>query len=121
RRAGNGRTPRGTASRIRPTPHYVATDESVFPGVDRQGVPRRSGHCSLVKRQPGLPPQLLGIGMMAYYGGRAECRIRREVAPVLYCDFLSMYPTVNALLELWRLLSAQSVLVVDATDDIQGL
>lgn len=75
----------------------------------------------MVKHRAGLPPKILGIGMMAYYGGRAECRIRRVVVPVVYCDFLSMYPTVNALLGVWPLLSAHSVRPVEATDDIQRL
>src|SRR5436190_718447 len=33
--------------------------------------------------------------MVAYDGGRAECRIRRCEVPVVLCDFTSMYPTVQ--------------------------
>ena len=29
--------------------------------------------------------------MAAFYGARAECRIRKVEVPVVYCDFLSMY------------------------------
>ena len=39
--------------------------------------------------------------MNAFFGGRAECRIRRMPLPVVYIDFTSMYPTVNALLGNW--------------------
>jgi hypothetical protein len=39
-----------------------------------------------------------GIAMQSYYGGRAECRIRKTPVPVVHTDFTSQYPTVNALL-----------------------
>ena len=55
---------------------------------------REMGVRSPAKR---VDPEILGYGMSAYYGGRAECRIRRTPVPVVYCDFLSMYPTVCAL------------------------
>jgi hypothetical protein len=58
--------------------------------------------------------------MTGYYGGRAECRIRKTVKPVVYCDFLSMYPTVNTLMRLWRILTAASLSAVDATDEAWG-
>ena len=48
-----------------------------------------------------------GICMQAYYGGRAEIRIRHTPVPIVYTDFLSQYPTVNTLLGLWRLLTAK--------------
>jgi hypothetical protein len=68
-----------------------------------------------------ISPQFLGQMMTAYYGGRAECRIRRTVVPVIYCDFLSMYPTVNSLMRLWKLLTAERLEIVEATDEAQRL
>jgi hypothetical protein len=59
--------------------------------------------------------------MHAYFGGRAEARIRRTAVPVAYCDFLSMYPTVNALMGLWDVLTADTLEVVDATEDVRAL
>lgn len=59
--------------------------------------------------QPDFPPQTLGIIMSTYYGGRSEVHIRRVVTPVLYCDFLSMYPTVCTLMGLWRFVIAKGV------------
>ena len=38
-----------------------------------------------------FPKAVLGYAMTAYYGGRAECRVRRTPVPVVYLDFLSMY------------------------------
>ena len=61
----------------------------------------------LRKVQPGIPPELIGQIMGAYYGGRAEVRIRRQITRVLYCDFRSMYPTVCTLMGLWRFVIAK--------------
>jgi hypothetical protein len=66
-------------------------------------------------------PAILGYAMAAYFGGRAECRIRRTPVPVVLVDFLSMYPTVNALMELWDLHRAANIRVVDETDGVRSL
>lgn len=63
---------------------------------------------------------VIGYAMASYYGGRAECRIRRVVLPVVYCDFLSMYPTVNTLMGNWRCLTAPQIIVEDATDEAKS-
>jgi hypothetical protein len=52
---------------------------------------------------------IYGISMQAYYGGRAECRIRKTPVPVILTDFTSQYPTVNALLGNWAVLKASSI------------
>jgi hypothetical protein len=75
----------------------------------------------IVERQPTFPQEVLGSAMVAYYGGRAECRIRGVPVPVVYLDFLSMYPTVCSLLNLWQLLTCEQLEVVDATEDVQLL
>lgn len=64
-------------------------------------------------------PALRGIAMTTYFGGRAETRIRRTIVPVVHCDFLSMYPTVNTLMGLWRFLIAERIEVEDATEEVQ--
>jgi hypothetical protein len=76
----------------------------------------------------GVPPtqkfklddETAGICMQAYYGGRAEIRIRHTPVPVIYTDFTSQYPTVNTLLGLWRMLTAEKLRVRDATEEIQS-
>jgi hypothetical protein len=65
--------------------------------------------------QPDFPNALLGAIMSSYFGGRAEVHLRREVRQVLYCDFLSMYPTVCTLMGLWRFVIAKETLWRDAT------
>ncbi len=71
--------------------------------------------------QPDFPPHLTGLIMSAYFGGRAEVRRRREIRQVLYCDFLSMYPTVCTLMGLWRFVIAQGMEWSDATETIRAL
>lgn len=69
--------------------------------------------------QPDFPPDLIGKIMSAYYGGRSEVHIRREIAQILYCDFLSMYPTVCTLMDLWQFVTAQSMTWQDTTKETQ--
>jgi hypothetical protein len=69
--------------------------------------------------QPDFPPEVIGQVLSTYYGGRAEVRIRREITPVIHCDFLSMYPTVCTLMGLWRFVIAEGVRQVDATDEVR--
>jgi hypothetical protein len=68
-----------------------------------------------------LPPKLHGIAMAAYYGGRAECRIRRSPVPVVPVDLTSEYPSVDALLGIWDLLTAARLTTRDATKDACAL
>jgi hypothetical protein len=63
----------------------------------------------------------LGIAMQSYYGGRAECRIRKTPVPVIHTDFTSQYPTVNALLRNWDVLKSRSVRFVDCATTAKKL
>lgn len=47
--------------------------------------------------------------MSTFYGGRVECRIRKELVPVTYLDVRSMYPTIFTLLGLQRFLVAEEL------------
>jgi hypothetical protein len=51
--------------------------------------------------QPDFPKSYLGYAAQGYYGGRVEARIMKTLLQCVYLDFLSMYPTVFALLGLW--------------------
>ena len=62
-----------------------------------------------------------GIAMQAYYGGRAECRIRKCEVPVVLVDFMSQYPTVNELLGNWDIVTAEYVSFEDATGEVRNL
>jgi hypothetical protein len=63
----------------------------------------------------------LGIAMQSYYGGRAECRIRKIPVPVIHTDFTSQYPTVNALLGNWDVLTSSSITFVNCTAPVKRL
>ncbi len=65
--------------------------------------------------QPDFPPDMIGRIMSGYYGGRSEIHIRKEITQILYCDFLSMYPTVCTLMALWRFVTAQGMTWRDTT------
>ena len=67
--------------------------------------------------QADFPPELIGQIMSAYFGGRAEVHVRRQVRQTLYCDFLSMYPTVCTLMGLWRFVIAKGTAWRDATSE----
>ncbi len=69
--------------------------------------------------QPDFPPRFLGAIMSSYYGGRSEVRNRREVTKVLYCDFLSMYPTVCTLMGLWGFVVAERIRWRRATAEVR--
>ena len=71
--------------------------------------------------QPQFPEELLGAILSTYYGGRAEVRIRRKSVRVIYCDFMSMYPTVCTLMELWRFVTAKGMTYRDSTEETRAL
>jgi hypothetical protein len=68
-----------------------------------------AGVAPLRSRLARLDEALLGYAMVAYYGGRAECHVRRVAVPVVYLDYASMYPTVATLLGVWRFIVARAV------------
>jgi hypothetical protein len=70
----------------------------------------------VLERQPDFPPDVLGHAMTSYFGGRAEAHTRRVSPagiPVEYLDYLSMYPTVHVLMDLWHVMTAAKVQVVE--------
>ncbi len=73
---------------------------------------RKMGITPILERQPDFPPAYLGFAQTAFFGGRTSAHIRKVPVPVVYVDFLSMYPTVNGLMDLRRFLIAREVRVV---------
>lgn len=70
--------------------------------------------------QPDFPEYLTGIIVSTYSGGRTEVHHRRMISRVLYCDFLSMYPTVCTRGGLWRLVIANGVKWQDTTAETKA-
>jgi|HubBroStandDraft_4_1064222.scaffolds.fasta_scaffold00010_75 hypothetical protein len=72
---------------------------------------RKMGIAPILERQR-VHKRCLGYAESAFFGGRTSAHIRKVPVPVVYTDFLSMYPTVNALMSLWRFVVAAEVAVV---------
>jgi hypothetical protein len=68
-----------------------------------------------------IRPRIHGIAMSAYFGGRAECRIRRWPVPVVPVDLTSEYPSVDALLGIWNILTAQRLEIVDVIKEVRKI
>ena len=79
------------------------------------------GITPFLEKHPDFPRRLLGETMVSYIGGRVETRLRRQLVPVVYVDFLSMYPTVNANMGLWRFFTAERIETSDATAEAREL
>ncbi len=60
--------------------------------------------------------QTLGFLMSSYIGARTEVRIRKEPTLVRYLDFLSMYPTVCILQNMWSFVTAKEIHEEEYTD-----
>ena len=72
---------------------------------------RKMGIAPVLERQT-IEKAYLGFAESAFFGGRTSAHIRKVPVPIVYTDFLSMYPTVNSLMGLWRYLIAEEVSVV---------
>jgi hypothetical protein len=73
---------------------------------------RAMGILPILERQPDFPLRYLGFAQTAFFGGRTSAHIRKVPVPVVYVDFLSMYPTVNGLMDLWKFVIARRIRVV---------
>ena len=73
---------------------------------------RKMGITPVLERQPEFDKSHLGAAAAAFYGGRTSSHIRKLPVPIVYTDFLSMYPTVNTLMGLWSYVVAEKIEVV---------
>jgi hypothetical protein len=79
------------------------------------------GILPFLKQHAEFPRTAIGRAMMAYYGGRTEVRIRLQPTEVIYTDFTSEYPTVNALMDIQALLLAEKIDVQTCLGEAQHL
>jgi hypothetical protein len=68
---------------------------------------------------PDFPDSVIGNMMTAYFGGRTECKIRKEPTKVTVLDFTSMYPTVTMLMNLWKYIIAESLEIQYITEEVK--
>ncbi len=79
----------------------------------------RMGVTPFLQRNPDFPPDILGCLMNAFYGGRSEVRVRKTPVDVVVLDFLSMYPTVCILQDMWHFFIASKVEAEDDTEEVR--
>jgi hypothetical protein len=101
-------------------PLALSPDKVMSPAGLGKGYLRALGVTPPARQFADVGPDVLGACMTAYFGGRTEVRIRRAVVPVVYVDFLSMYPTVNALMGIWQMLTADHLKLQDATAAVRA-
>ena len=94
--------------------HNISTQvtKAFSPASIGKGYLRDMGIRPVLQRQPNFPRKYLGFAESAFYGGRTSAHIRKVPVPVVYTDFLSMYPTVNSLMGLWQFVTARKISVV---------
>lgn len=71
---------------------------------------RAMGVSPVLDRHKSLQP-FVSYAQSAFFGGRTSAHIRKAPVPVVYTDFLSMYPTVNGLMGIWSLVTANEIRV----------
>ncbi len=95
---------------IRLAPHRAYSPASIG-----KAYVRAMGIVEPMLKFKNIPHRIHGIAMATYYGGRAECRIRRWPVPVVPVDLTSEYPSVDALLGIWDVLTAAGLTTKDFT------
>jgi hypothetical protein len=93
-------------------PIALQVTKAYSPASMGKGYLRTMGIRPILERQPAFPQSYIGFAQSAFFGGRTSAHIRRCAVPVVYTDFLSMYPTVNSLMNLWRFVIAHDIEVV---------
>ena len=102
-------------------PIALLPDRAYSPASIGKAYLRAMGITEPMRKFNYLPAKIHGIAMAAYFGGRAECRIRRWPVPVVPVDLTSEYPSVDALLGIWDVLTAERLTFKDATKEVQRL
>ena len=102
-------------------PIALPPDRAYSPASIGKAYLRAMGIVEPMRKFKDIPPKIHGIAIAAYYGGRAECRIRRWPVPVVPVDLTSEYPSIDALLGTWDVLTAERLTTEDATEDVRAL
>jgi hypothetical protein len=101
-------------------PVDLAPDKAFSPASIAKAYLRALGVARPMRQFATLPETLHGAAMVSYYGGRAECRIRKVPVPVIHTDFVSEYPTAGANLGIWDLLTAETITYDDVTEEVRA-
>jgi hypothetical protein len=82
---------------------------------------RLLGVAPLLQKQPDFNRRHLGKAMAAYFGGRADVRVRKLDLRVRVLDFTAMYATIFCLQGLHKVLGAPRLSVQAVTSEIRAL
>lgn len=63
--------------------------------------------------------EVLGYATTTYFGGRSEVKIRKTPTQCTVLDFLSMYPTLCILMNLWDFITCDHIEVQECTDEVR--
>jgi hypothetical protein len=102
-------------------PITLPPDKAYSPASIGKSYLRAMGIVEPRRKFKDIPAKIHGVAMAAYYGGRAECRIRRWPLPVVPVDLTSEYPSVDALLHIWDVLTAKGLTIEEVTKDVRSL
>jgi len=91
-------------------PIHLQETKAFSPASIGKAYLREMGITPVLERQASLQP-FIGYAQSAFVGGRTSAHIRGIPIPVVYTDFLSMYPTVNSLMNLWKFVIAKELRV----------
>jgi len=83
--------------------------------------PQTTAQASELMVDGKLHARVVGWATGGFFGGRAEARLPRTPVPVTLVDATSMYPTVNANLGTWELLTADRMEIRDTTEEVRAL
>ena len=91
-------------------PIHLQETKAFSPASIGKAYLRAMGITPILARQKSLQP-FIGYAQSAFVGGRTSAHNRLIPVPVVYTDFLSMYPTVNSLMNLWKFVTAKEIRV----------
>lgn len=81
---------------------------------------KQMGVKSFFEKNSDFSPEMIGKMMTCYIGGRVEDKIRKAPTLVNVLDFLSMYPTVCTLQNLWKFVIADHIEYKEDTKEISN-
>lgn len=99
----------------------IPVTKAYTPASIGKAILKKIGIKPFFAKNPKFSKDMLGYMMNCYFGGRTEDRIRLEPTLVDVLDFLSMYPTVCTLQNLWKFVIANKIEPVEATSEITNL
>lgn len=97
---------------------FIPVTESYSPASIGKELLRMTNINSFLEQNPNFEKKILGYIMTAYFGGRTEDKIRKIPTLVDVLDFLSMYPTVCILQNLWKFVIANNIEYKDSTQEV---